>query len=416
MPTGSVLGILFLIAAIGQSPWSGRIVDEAGKPIQGASVLVHSARPRLDPPTISPLIFREFPPIAQTNEMGRFSLAPISPGFSHRLVAWAPGKKASLTDWIGPDQTDLAVTLANLDPNLPKDRIIRGIVVDENYKPIPGALIDLAGVVLPTGGVRWTTVPGVDEIAVTDEKGSFALTSQAPRTAMVVDIHANGFGSIPKKEIPADGTVATIRLRPGSTLSGSMMFEGKPAGGRAIGIIQENQSFGVYVGRSATISDEKGRFRFSNLLPNEKYILYAINFPDQIAATFQSVKLTTKDSGVNKDIEPLIMDSGITLGGVVRFPMGAAKPRYPKIRATRHATADWIEVPLGAKDDFSIPGLTPETYRITVNAHGFVLDDSQISFQLLKESEFGIRLRKKAAPRLEIVVPLMKKEEPSPSP
>jgi len=94
-----------------------------------------------------------------------------------------------------------------------------------------------------------------------------------------------------------------------------------------------------------------------------------------------------------KELGVMTSHPGITLKGQVKLPEGMKFPSGAKISLYRDPAWDWSEALLSEKGDFTLPGLPPEVYTVTVHAPGFVIDGTQLNFQMTGESSFGMRLK-----------------------
>ncbi|MGH7139806.1 MAG: hypothetical protein ACREHD_29045, partial [Pirellulales bacterium] len=296
--------------------------------------------------------------------------------------------------------------LEPLPVNLPGDRLLRGTVVDENGKPLAGAIVWPGGA--KTRQKRWWgALPGVDEAAVTDADGRFFITSQEPKLGLDVAASAPGYAKAPAQLFELDGREIEIRMRRGASVSGRLMIQGQPVRSRAIGIVQRDRSAGRFLGETTLATDGDGGFSFVDLQPNEQYVLYSLSDGKVDLPVLKTVSLTTGGENETTRLGELSLSDGLTLSGRVELPEGAEMPADAKIHVSRDPAWDWCEIALASDGAFEIRGLPPEVYSVYVAAPGFELDTSRLRFQATRENTFGLRLR---TDRRDLVVPLKAKQ------
>lgn len=384
----------------------GRVLDEKGKPISGALVGLSSARPRVGIPTTCPSCYRDCAKTTKTDGDGQFALRDLDPELLFRVLVLAPGKRGKVTELVDPAKQPLEVQLESLPMGLSKDRMIQGRVVGPDGAPVVGAIVN------PTGAKTqekrwWGQLPGVDRAAVTDVEGNFVITSQDPKLGLDLTVGARGFATFPGTLFELTGAPVEIRLVAGASISGRLLHDGKPVKNRAIGIVQEDRGAGRFVGETTLATDENGGFLFANLQANENYVLYSLCQAKQDLPVFKTLRVRTGKDGEMKELGVMTSLTGITLKGQVKLPEGTKFPSGAKISLSRDPAWDWSEAILSEKGDFTLPGLPPEVYTVTVHAPGFAIDGTQPNFQMTGESSFGIRLKPEKDP-VKIIQVMMK--------
>ena len=151
---------------------SGRAVDEHGRAIPGAEVVVESRYHQL-----ANTVTRDGPPVmASTDDEGRFSVGPFGPG-SHSVRVCAEGDSDGESGaTVGPADDDIDLGDIELD----RESVVNGVVVDPDGAPIEGARVTV-----DFSHVRATK---------SDESGAFEVRGQDGFVRQL-RIHADGFRS-----------------------------------------------------------------------------------------------------------------------------------------------------------------------------------------------------------------------------
>ncbi len=381
---------------------TGRVVDEKGRPIDGALVDIYTAKPRVGIATTCPSCYRDCAKSTKTDDEGQFGLGKLSSGLSFRLLVMAPGKRSHLSDWIDPVSDRLEVKLEPIPRDLPNSRLLTGRILDAFGRPLVGAVVS------PTGAKTtekrwWGSLPGVDEASITDPEGRFIITSREPKLGIDLKVAAPGFADFPSQLFDLDGQSHEIRMQPGASIGGKLTFDDHPIANRSIGIVQQDRSPQSFVGERVVATDKNGGFLFVDLQPNQKYFLYTLcengySLADaklfvQAQPVLQTQSVTAANSGESTDMGELKLIAGAQLAGKVSFP--AELPNGVKIRLNRDPVWDWIELNLDESGEFGFYGLPPEVYSIRVLAPGFEIDASKFRFQMTGESRFALRIPRK---------------------
>lgn len=409
MSTVIILLLNAVSAISAPSTLTGQVLDENDRPVEGAVVDLYTAKPRVGLAVTCPSCYRDCAKCAKTDAQGRFSIKELDPILLFRVLVMAPGRRAVLTKLIDPAEADLEVKLQPLPTDLPPDRMLKGIVLNEHGKPLAGAVVSPSGA--KTLGKRWWgQLPGVDEAAVSDTDGRFIITSQEAKLGLDLKVSADGYADFPSQLFDLDGSIHEIRLRRGASVSGRLTYEDRPVKHRAIGIVQRDRSAGHFVGETTLATDDDGAFLFANLQPNDRYVLYSLCDGRHDLPALKTVALETGGDGEAKRLGDLSLLEGLTLTGRVVFPDAMPIPDGAKLRVSRDPAWDWCEALLSKEGEFTIRSLPPEVYGVSVVAPGFEIDPTKMRYQVTGPSEFGLRLRARGDARLmRIDVPMKAK-------
>ena len=221
---------------------SGRVVDEAGKPVGAARVLVVSTEGGLDGDQRS---VGE----ARTAADGAFAV-PDAPEGARVVVVRAP-------DFIPANRIQLE---AKPDEKISLQRggAVRGLVTDTAGKPAAGVIV--------------TTE---DAAAQTDAEGKFRLTG-LPSGSLHMQALGKDDSAARKDGVrvrKGEEVEASLKLKPGAAISGTVIEEGsrRPvAGARICAYAATANRFGRFGRRRAeraVRTDARGRFRLPGLAP-----------------------------------------------------------------------------------------------------------------------------------------------------
>jgi protocatechuate 3,4-dioxygenase beta subunit len=280
----------------------GHVVDAAGRPIEGAEVLVAG------------WAGGEALPLACTAADGTFSLRAIA---THCHVgARAPGYAASaLRQFTGGKGAEVELKIT-LEKNAVE---LSGTVVDPDRRPVAGAVVqagseDASMVNLPDGGVGKRPMHARVR---TDAQGRFRFESLLPGS-MPVAVRARGLAPSHQTVELEPGRPLTIRvqLEPGVILVGSVRdTQGAP-------VPRAELSFGEWenLGHRQVLSDEKGEFRVDGLASGEWKARAESDAKGKAEATLRAAPGAT----LRWDA---VLSSGLELHGLVLDADGKPAPR-----------------------------------------------------------------------------------------
>jgi hypothetical protein len=397
---------------------TGTIRDEDGSPLAGAMVDIYTAKPRIGTATTCPSCYRDCAKSTKTESDGQFSIGELDPGLLFRVLVMAPGRRSHLTAHVDPLSTQIDVALKSVPQDLPDDRLLTGRVVSVQGEPIAGAVVTPVGA--KTKESHWFgQLPGVDQASITDADGRFVITSQAPKLGLYLQVSAPGYASFAPQLFDLDSREHQIPMQLGASVLGRLMFEGQPIKNRSVGIVQRDRSVELFVGERVLATDHTGSFQFTDLQPNQSYVLYTLCEPSQPVAGTEALSrnppalktrsLVTADVGGVTQLGDLELEPGLTLSGKVTFPADSKAPEEVKLRLSRDPAWDWYETFLSDSGEFKIYGLPPEVYKLSIQATGFEIDASRMRYQTTGPSELAFRLRVQGNSTLFMDIPMKSK-------
>ena len=201
-------------AALADNPQgsiTGRLVDGAGNPIEGATVKADLQLTLLSMAIPGAYYLSHYPnPPASftvtTGRDGRFALQRLCKG-TYFLKALAEGKaRVESRVTIAPDQKPVAVELS-----LDQGDSIFGMVLDEDGRPLPGATINPTERQYVQNRKEWTTAALVKQVR-SDVAGLFRF-SDLMTGSYSFDVTADGFEPAKLERIAAGSAVVPVRLK-----------------------------------------------------------------------------------------------------------------------------------------------------------------------------------------------------------
>lgn len=344
----------------------GRVIDESGRPIEGASVRRALDGERLDDSDWD----RVGRGAGVTDEDGKFTMTTVEPG-TWAVRAFSAGKKPAVKTAIAVTEgAAVAVTLT-----LEEGLSIAGTVVDESGRPVARANVRAAVArdeeVAQIGGQPGPSRP---EDVMSTADGSFKFLGLSP---MKLDLVATADGFAESERVRADAGADGIRIvvRRPQRISGKVIAAQSPVVGIAVTI--ENEDIQVGDRFRTVVTDAAGGFVVADLAPGSYTIRAETNawrheendlnvvpgFLRNVAAGTEGVVLVLERGSI---IEGTVRRSdGVSTDGAIvdvysvvekdRAADGDARPLIPIHRST---------IVKGGR--FSIRGLAPAEYRVVV--------------------------------------------------
>jgi hypothetical protein len=300
-----------------------------------------------------------------TGAEGKFVLEGPDPELYFRLLVYERGYVPTLTDG-AVDPRAGAVTLrlarhdlAERDPEL----VLRGTVVDAQGDPVLHAVLTPQGRKLGKM-TQYGDLDGVDELALSDERGEFELGVSAAKEELPVLVSARGFASRMSPWIAAGPEPHTLALGRGVTVTGLVKKGDRPLAGVELGIAQVDRGGEAFVGERTIGTGADGRFTFVNVAPNDAWTLYGCmgSLQKHGALSVRPVKTGTHETTL--DVGTLVVEPGFRLAGRVELSDGAALPPDFRLLLGREEAWDSQVALVGADGRFSLEGLPRELFTL----------------------------------------------------
>jgi len=347
---------------------SGRVIDEAGKPIAGARVVATNASEPL--PVVDP---RRDGVVTGTD--GAFAIAALSAG-TWRLTATA-GERAPVTSV--PLSVDGEHARRGVELVMTEGAVVRGTVLDATGAPVAGAEIR----VVARGFVDWR--PRRQAFSGTD--GTFAITGLARRAVEVVAWHDSGASAIAPVDLAATPKAQlTLALDVKGAISGTVVDRaGQPLGDAQV-IAEPDWSGGMadrvawsVRGVQQAVTDQGGAFRFAGL-PDGAYRLRAARPGASEAALDLASSVTAKpgDSAVK-----IVVAADGRITGKLQLPDATAPLAFSVALGSSRPVA------FSSKDGaFALPAAAG-SYPVTFSGFGFVTIAKPATVTEGKDTDLG---------------------------
>jgi uncharacterized GH25 family protein len=276
--------------------------------------------------------------------------------------------------------------LADVTP----DRSLRGRVVDADGKPVLGAVVESHGVRRKDdAGTMWGQLPGVDPLAVTDERGEFLLTALDPFISLDVRVEARTFANKHFSNLPSGAAQHTLKITEGVTVKGRVLFQGKPLPGISVGMVSVDRGMENFTGNFDIGTDSEGRFAFMNLPPNTDYQLYGLMDTLRSYGAISIRNLHAGADGTTVEAGDLVVEPACRVAGRVECSDGHLIPKATRLLIGREQAWDSIQVQLEEDGRFDIQGIPKETVSLTARVAGYHISAKNLSLDPLNARLVG---------------------------
>jgi beta-lactamase regulating signal transducer with metallopeptidase domain/protocatechuate 3,4-dioxygenase beta subunit len=381
-------GTLSLTRAVAEVPEkprqsvSGRVLNEQGQPIEGATVYVYSAGVRVGTSPFCPTCYADCGKRTVTDADGRFSIARLDSSLIFRLLAVAEGHRPQFIERVDPQkETSVEATLAIRETPQDASRVVRGEVIDPFGNPAAGAVVTPFG--CKTAERRWWgRMDGVDPLVVTNFRGEFAVVCDEPVIGLDLKIEARAAARKNFELVTSGKDIHRLELEAGATITGRVLDGGVPVPGISIGICQASRRAGEFLGPYDVGTDDKGRFTLANLPAEGDLLVYGL-MKDMKAGRALPAKKFTPLADRTIDLGDLSLADAYSLRG--RIALADGKPLPPKTRllVSREEAWDTISVDAAADGTFFVGGIPPEVVTVTARVEGYRLSPKNRNFEPL---------------------------------
>ncbi|HEV3298638.1 MAG TPA: carboxypeptidase-like regulatory domain-containing protein [Planctomycetaceae bacterium] len=241
---------------------SGTVVDEVGRPIDGATVLARSQFG-----TTLPVSANKVPSgVGVSTKDGRFSFEHLNPGQEtlrvlHRDYAFAEVKDLELK--AGAQPAPLAITMK-------RGGTVRGRVFDQNGRPA-------AGVSLRFSNTQYNDFQGTNEFAqgVSDDAGDYQV-AHLPESLVYISRgdEWNALGVVRQAVVPSAGKTVRVDFGGIKKVTGCLLVNGAPVANTKVLLSGDNPHFGSM--KAYAVTDGEGNFVFRGVPPGERFLYYTI--------------------------------------------------------------------------------------------------------------------------------------------
>ena len=278
---------------------------------------------------------------------------------------------------------DLKVELAPVPTDLPPNQRLHGKVVDDDGKPVFGAVVSIWGAL--QNDQNWQgRVKNVDKASVTGADGKFLLTSTEEYKAWRLSVNATGFVELSTELLATGDTDHKLTLDPGSSVTGTVIKDGKPIPGVTIGICQTNRGSDQFAGEYVIATDQNGQFLFNSVIPGSKMTIYSKMEKGNSMIT-EIAEFTSEKSGASAKLGELELRPAKTITGKITLVDGRPIPKNFRVLVGREYAWDTQTVDVDEHGYFKVDGLPKnEAVKISVRINDYSIDHSKTKFQVTR--------------------------------
>ena len=222
----------------------GRVLDEAGKPVERATVLLYAAGVKIGYSTYCPTCYADRGKRTAPDRSGAYTIAGLDGELWFRLLVVREGYAPEFVMRVDPAQgrSEDVKLKARAQPEAGLTVPCR--VLDSHGLPLRDAVVKPEGVATRKGPARYRydgDLRAVDRIAVTDPKGEFEIVSSKPALAMELMVEARGMAPKRFRDVLTGPERTPLTVTDGAMVHGRVMRNGKPAAGVELGLLTESR-------------------------------------------------------------------------------------------------------------------------------------------------------------------------------
>ena len=225
----------------------------------------------------------------------------------------------------------------------------------------------------------------MDIMAVTNEKGEFALTSDKPGLSLGIQVDARGLSRRIFSFLEANETIHELTLTYGATVTGKVLKEKKPLPGVFVGLVQTGRNSESFLGEWSVATNDEGRFEIPNVAPNCECVIYAkIDSPGLTGAVpVKTIQVGAVETVVDAGTLEVVPGHGFS--GRIVLSDGNPVPPNTKVMISRGQAWDWTQVTVDGQGAFEARNLPSEEYKISYRIPGYHMSELNLSLDPLNQ-------------------------------
>jgi hypothetical protein len=370
------LCILFAgaLSAADRLTLTGKVTDSTGKPLERATVMVYHAGVKQGYSTFCPSCYSDCGKRTLTGADGKFAISSLSPDLLFELVVVHDGYLPTFVKKVDPANATPTAVLHPREAVTDPKRVVRGVVIDANDRPVRDAVVQPQGIQAETPDGRpgsiYGTIGGLDTVAVTNEKREFELAHTKPFEAMVLQVEARGKAPKIATNLATGTQRHSIAVTDGATIRGRLVQDGKPVPNAEVGLVARQRGWaanlklvgyplpGVRIG-----TNEDGKFAITNAPPGVEWYVYGKMESLAARGGAPVVECATKRDGEEINLGELSITPALHVGGKVVLSDGKPIPMGMRITISSDRAFDSQTALLGEDGSFRFNGLAPASWR-----------------------------------------------------
>ena len=336
-----------------------------------ANVFIATAAPKTGTSTFCPGCYADCTKQAQTDAQGHFKIESLDPQLTFQILAVAKGCQPKYVGHVDPAKGPVRIELEPVESaNAAPDRSLRGRVVNAKGEPVAGAVVEMEFISRNDGTGGGGIVPGVDPLAVTDEKGEFLITAKDPFTTMGLKVSARTYADKMFDEVP-NGKASDLVITEGASLTGRVLGGGTPLVGVSVGVSGVDRSFPNYLGHFEVATGARGAFTLVNLPPDADFWLYTLMDSMKGSGAVPLRKIHTGKDGETTELGALVAGPTYRLAGRVVLADGQPVPAPTRLLVGREDAWDSMQIVLGHDGSFDTACPPGEMIGLSVRVKGY---------------------------------------------
>jgi hypothetical protein len=205
---------------------AGQVTSASGTPVEGATVFVFTAAPKVGTSPYCPSCYPDCGKSAKSDAAGSFTIAGMSSELIFKLLVVGKAYAPQFVPNVVPGNEGLKVTLQPRSAaDAPSEQTVRGRIADPDGAPIYGAVVEVIGADFGQRQ-RYGGLSDTDPLAVTDEAGEFFITTRINALGLFVRVTARLFANQALQL--ATGKPHAITMTAGAMLVGRVVKDGRP--------------------------------------------------------------------------------------------------------------------------------------------------------------------------------------------
>lgn len=366
----ALAGLVVACPAAPATDLTGRIATRDGKPLARAAVYIYTAAPKVGISPLCPSCYVDCGKFMKTDRQGRFTIPALSDSLKFTVLVTAQGYEPTFAKRVDPQTGPIEITVARRDPKrVDPSRTLRGRVVGPEGRPAIGATVTPVGY-QHGDTLRFGGLSGTDPLSVTNDRGEFVIATHAPDLLWFVRVTARDLAPQAFREVPTGGRPLRFKLGRGATVTGRVLRDGRPLPGVAVGLAQADRRAEGFLEAQEIGTDEHGRFTFSNVAPEQTYVLCGkmSSLHEQGAVYPESVHVAGEgmvDAGV------LPVHPAHRIRGRVSLSDGQPVPSGTRVMIARSDAYDVLVLQLDPDGRFEAVGVPPESVTVSAAVRGY---------------------------------------------
>jgi hypothetical protein len=233
-------------------------------------------------------------------------------------------------------------------------------------------------------------MPGVDAASVTNQRGEFLLTGNEGDLGYDLTVECRGFTKKLVPLLPTGEKVHEISLTEGATVTGRIVFDGKPAADVAVGLCQCDRGHLTFVGAYSSATGKDGHFTFSNVHPNDRYYLYTMMGGTRNRGGIPIEVVEVGGDGTTKQIAEQTLKPAHRIAGQVILTDGKPIPAATRILLHRDTAWDSQTATLATDGGFQFESVPEEAVEMYVRIPGYHLANKRNRLQQIRDNTVAI--------------------------